>query len=50
MTRPALKFHGLRFPRTASEAFRDLHYSAAIEIPYPSFWRRLLQSVREVMA
>jgi hypothetical protein len=34
----------LRFPRTASEAFRDASYGAAIEIPTrPSFWRRVLR-------
>jgi hypothetical protein len=31
-----------RFPRTASEAFRDYRYGAAIERPVPSVWRRLL--------
>jgi hypothetical protein len=32
----------VRFPRTASEAFRDHTYGAAIERPMPSLWRRLL--------
>lgn len=41
--RPALKYQGLRFERTASAAFRDAEYGAAIKRPYPSLWQRVFQ-------
>jgi hypothetical protein len=40
--KPALKYRGLRFERTASAAFRDASYGAAIERPAPSLLQRLL--------
>jgi hypothetical protein len=40
--KPALKFRGLRFARTAGEAFRDASYGAAIERPTPPLLQRLL--------
>jgi hypothetical protein len=40
----------LRYPRTASEAFRDAAYGAAIENPIPSFWQRVLRHIREVLS
>lgn len=33
---------GLRFARTLDEAFRTPQYATAIEIPYPSAWRRFI--------
>lgn len=38
----------LRFPRTMAEAFKDATYGAAIERPYPSLWRRILEAVKEM--
>jgi hypothetical protein len=36
----------LRFPRTASSAFKDMAYGAAIEIPTrPPLWRRILRAI-----
>lgn len=40
--KPALQYRGLRYARTASEAFRDASYGAAIERPQPSLLQRLL--------
>lgn len=40
--RPALRYRGLRFPRTAGEAFRDAYYASAIERPAPRTSSRLL--------
>lgn len=34
-----------RFARTASEAFRDASYGAAIERPLPSLWKRILLAI-----
>jgi hypothetical protein len=45
-----MKFHGLRYPRTSGEAFKDASYAACIERPWPSLWKRILQHIREVMA
>lgn len=45
-----LRFQGLRFHRTASEAFKDASYGAAIERPIPTFWQRLMQQLRECFA
>lgn len=42
MTRPALKYHGLRFARSLDEAFRTPRYATAIEGPYMPAWKRLL--------
>jgi len=47
---PTLRFHGLRFPRTSGEAFKDHAYGAALEKPLPSIWQRLLQSLKERFA
>lgn len=35
----------LRYARTASEAFKDLSYSTAIERPWPSPWQRFWRAV-----
>ena len=48
--RPALKYQGLRFARTASEAFRDASYGAAIERPTPTLMQRLAQYLRRRFA
>lgn len=45
-----VKYAGLRFYRTAGEAFKDASYASAIEKPYPSLWRRIVRHIREVMA
>lgn len=52
MTRHGLRspFQGQRFARTMDEAFRTPRYSAAIEKPYPGWWSRFFQHVREVLA
>jgi hypothetical protein len=38
-----------RFPRTAGEAFRTPQWSAAIERPYPSFWKRIAIAIKECL-
>jgi hypothetical protein len=41
--RPELKYRGLRFPRTASEAFRDAEYASGFEHHIaPDFWTRVV--------
>lgn len=40
----------LRYPRTSGEAFKGMDYASAIERPYPSFWRRFIQHVLEVLS
>lgn len=48
---PMLKFHGLRFPRTAAEAFRDATYGACMEVYIrPGLWPRILQLLRKRFA
>ncbi len=48
MTRHSLRTP--RFARTADEAFRTPRYAAAIEIPWPPLWRRVLHYLREVFS
>lgn len=50
MNRRYLHRCAVRAPRTASEAFRDMHYGAAIEAPWPPLWKRLLQAIREALS
>ena len=45
---PTLRFRGLKFERTASAAFRDAAYGAAIEKPLPSFWQRLFDKFKGI--
>lgn len=46
MSKAPLIYRGLRFERTASSAFKDYRYGAAIERPLPSFWRRVVMWIR----
>lgn len=49
MTRPLI-YTGLRYPRTMGQAFKDATYASALERPYPSLWRRIVQHVKEVLS
>lgn len=37
---------GLRYARTADEAFRTARYGACIELPRPSLWKRICDIFR----
>jgi hypothetical protein len=37
----------IRFPRTLDDAFKTPRYASAIEKPLPSFWQRLILSLKE---
>lgn len=47
MNRHPMHRCALRFHRTASDAFKDHAYGAAIERPMPSLWRRMWIAFKE---